>query len=60
MILGRAVVHLGDTGRIRVVDQQNVATEVILEDLLGLGVDPRLVDVRGRCGSCRGSQRPGW
>ena len=48
MVLGRAVVHLGDAGRVGVVDQQDVATEMILEDLLGFAVDPRLVDVRRR------------
>ena len=50
MTLCRTIVHLGDAGRVSVVDEQNVATKAILEDLLGIGVDPRLVDVRGRAG----------
>src|SRR5688500_3578857 len=50
MPFGCAIMHLGDPGRIGVVDQQNVATELTFEDLLGLGVDPRLVDVGSRSG----------
>ena len=57
VILGRAVVHLGDAGGIRVVDQHDVATEMIFEDLLGLAVDPRLVDVGGRPGHAVGDDR---
>src|SRR4029453_18015826 len=47
MTCGCAVMHLSDAGRVSIIDQQDVATQVLLEGLLGLGIDPRLVDVCG-------------
>jgi len=41
----RAIVHLGNPSRVSIVHQQDVPTEVFFEDLFGLGIDPRLVDV---------------
>ena len=42
--------HLGDPSRVGIVHQQDVATEVLFEDLFGIGIDPRLVDVGCRTG----------
>src|SRR5215207_5822232 len=49
--------HLGDTSRVSVVDQQDVPAELVLKELLGLAIDPRLVDVRGRAGLAVGDDR---
>src|SRR6478735_2147058 len=55
--LGGAVVDLGDAGRVSVVHQIDVATQDVFELLLGLTVDPRLVDVGGRPGLAMGDHR---
>ena len=48
LVLRGAVAQLGDARDIRVVGEVDVATEAVLEELLGLEVDPLLRDVRGR------------
>ncbi len=51
MALRRAVADLGDTRGIRVVDELDVASEALFEELLGLEVDPLLRHVGGREGA---------
>ena len=48
LILRGAVAHLGDPGDIRVVREVDVAAQAVLEELLGLEIDPLLGHVGGR------------
>ena len=52
--LGGAVVELGDPRGVRVVDEDDVVAELLLEHRLGLEVEPRLVDVGGRADDALG------
>ena len=45
---GHAVPHLGQPGGVSVVDHVHADTERLGEDLVGVDVQPRLVDVRRR------------
>ena len=43
--LGRTVVHLRHTGRVGVVDEDDVVAQLVFEHRLSVEVDPALVDV---------------
>ena len=46
MVLGGTEVHLGQAGRVRIVDQHSLTSEPITEQLLGVHSDPRRVQIR--------------